>query len=239
MSDPVLKAAKANRDRLHGELNTIVAKAEAGNRSLTAQEDLAFSRLSTQIKELDARIADRKAEGKRHTQSMRNAIPDPGGTGISPLDGIRGEPMTYDQRGNNSYLLDLATVAIEARGGGGPGDGAGAARERLGQHLKEMSIEARNKRVSRTLYTSGFLRPGQEIRTNPSTTAGLVESSSRRYGSFRSTSHTPVRAGPSPNRVVNYPLPPGVDVINIPRITRVRRRPSRRPTPPPCRAWTS
>ncbi len=219
MSDPVLKAAKANRDRLHGELNTIVAKAEAGNRSLTAQEDLAFSRLSTQIKELDARIADRKAEGKRHTQSMRNAIADPGGTGISPLDGIRGEPMTYDQRGNNSYLLDLATVAIEARGGGGPGDGAGAARERLGQHLKEMSIEARNKRVSRTLYASGFLRPGQEIRTNPNTTAGTG-------GEFVPplwlvSQYVPyARPGRTfANRCVNYPLPPGVDVINIPRIT--------------------
>ena len=110
-------------------------------------------------------------------------------------------------------------MAIEARGGGGPGDGAGAARERLGQHLKEMSIEARNKRVSRTLYTSGFLRPGQEIRTNPSTTAGtggefvpplwLVS----QFVPYARPGRT------STNRVVNYPLPPGVDVIDVPRIT--------------------
>ena len=214
--DPILKAAQAKRVKLFRQLERLVDTATAENRELTYRENEEFNTLERQIKSLDAQID----EGKRHTMSLRNSIsvPDPGGSGISPLDGIRSEPMTYGRGSPNSYLLDLARVAVSGRGAG-VGDGADEARQRLGQHSKELSIEARNKKVSRTLVASGFIREGQELRVNPNTTAGTggefvpplwLVSSYVRY----------VRAGRvCANRCVNNPLPPGVDVINIPKIT--------------------
>jgi len=114
-----------------------------------------------------SRIDNAKSENKRRTDSMRN-----GAKVIGPLDGIRSEPMTYSPHSRHSYLLDMATIAISGRGAGA-GDGAPEARERMGQHLKELSIEARsNKAVGRLLTESKFGNGTTELRVNPNTTAG-------------------------------------------------------------------
>lgn len=168
MSDPVIKAQRTNRARMQDELQSIIARAEAaGNRSLTAAEDLEFSRLSTSIKELDARIASRKTEQKRHRSSMRNSV-----VMSAAGDGVRSSPMTYAPLSPHSYLMDLATISTRTLGGG-VGDGVDAAAERMSQHLKELTIEARSGKVRRLLTESKFGNAANfEFRVNPNTTAG-------------------------------------------------------------------
>jgi HK97 family phage major capsid protein len=214
MTDGILRAARKKKSDLHEEIQTMLDKIEAEHRTLTPEEDRRFESLFAQIKTLDARITERKAEVKRIKNSLRGSAKVVyGGEGSVH---IRSQPMTYGQGSGNSYLLDLAHIAASAKGN----TEVPEARERMGQHLKEMAVEVRSdKKLAKQLYESGFVRPGQEIRTNPNTTAGtggefvpplwLVS----QYVPFARPGRT------FANRVVNSPLPPGIDVINVPKLT--------------------
>ena len=140
MKDPVLEAAKANRKKLDEEMNLIVGRAEQEERGLSAPENAKFTDLLAKRAKLDADISEKKAENKRYNKSMAAAaeLGNPGKT-LYALDGIiRSEPMTYSlYNATNSYIKDMIALQVPAVGW----DRRGAA-ERMGQHAKEVEVEA-------------------------------------------------------------------------------------------------
>ena len=216
MKDPVLAALKSNLARVQSDLDAIVAKAGASNRGLTTQENAEFDKLIAQRSDIVVRMEEKEAENKRHKKSMRSGAAILS-SGMGQVH-VTSEAMTYSPSSRHSYLLDLATIAVNSQGAG-MGDGAAEARERMGQHLKELSVEARtNKKVARSLLESKFWNGG-EIRTNPNTSSGTG-------GDFVPPLYLVQQYIPlaRPGRVFAnrcniHPLPPGTDVINVPKIT--------------------
>ncbi len=213
MKDPVLEAAKANRKKLDEEMNLIVGRAEQEERGLSAPENAKFTDLLAKRAKLDADISEKKAENKRYNKSMAAAaeLGNPGKT-LYALDGIiRSEPMTYSlYNATNSYIKDMIALQVPAVGW----DRRGAA-ERMGQHAKEVEVEARtDATVAKRLAEAQW-----ELRVNPNTTAGTG-------GELVPPLYLVAQYIPyaRPGRVIanrckQMPLPPGTDIINIPKLT--------------------
>ena len=208
---PVLKAAQDKRAKLQSKLDAVLAAPTAEARSLTDAEADKFEGLASDIKKLDAQIEMLSAEESRK-DAAASAVAEHSSPAV-----VKREAMTYDLDGRNSYFRDIAAVSA---GHLDPSLDSHGARERLSQHSREVEVEARqNKDVASALREIRSTPRNLEARTNPNTSAGtggefvpplcLVS----KYAAF-------MRPGRVfANRCVNMPLPPGIDVINVPKIT--------------------
>lgn len=214
--DAVLKAARDKRAALQADMDALVAKAEGEKRSLTDDEQTSFEDLAKKIRKADKQVEALDAEAQRRRASEQAAAALPAGEGV-----VRREQMTYSPAGH-SYLRDLAAIMVPETG-----YDRHEAEARMIQHHKEVTIEARTKgsvaeriiNECRSRSTGTETRSQFEQRVNPNTTAGTG-------GEFVPplwlvSQYVPfVRPGRVfANRVTNKPLPPGIDVINIPKIT--------------------
>jgi HK97 family phage major capsid protein len=217
--NPVLVAAKQRRSKSQKQLNQLITAAEMGHRNLSAAEEQQFERLATSIKTDSREIKRLKAEEKRKARAARAALELEGPRGGARFGSyVTREAMTYGPSlygEKRSYFLDIATVAAQGQAYGDRDEAAA----RLQQHAREVEIEARSDRdLESRLYEMRMTPATLEARVNPNTTAGTG-------GEFVPplwlvSQYVPlVRAGRiCANRVQNLPLPPGIDVINIPKI---------------------
>lgn len=215
--DAVIKAAREKRAAMQKDLDALVAGAESEKRTLTDDESAKFEDLAKRLKKADKEIAGLEAEAERKAKAEAAAAKLAAGDSV-----VRRERMTYAPDGH-SFLKDLAAIMVPQAN-----LDREAAELRMTQHHKEVSIEARNdpkvramiERVARTNASTGSESRAQyETRVNPNTTYGTG-------GEFVPplwlvSQYVPfVRPGRVfANRVANKPLPPGIDVINIPKIT--------------------
>ena len=214
--NPVLKASRERRAKFLAELEKLTEKPTKESRSLTDEESARFTELASKVKKLDKDIRNLEAEEDRKAKAAAASagVPEPG----TPPVVVKREQMTYDQHGPNSYFRDLAYIAAQNIE---PSymPMAEQARARIIQHNREIEVEARrDAEVARRLKEIRSTPPIEQ-RVNPNTSAGtggelvpplwLVS----QYVPF-------VRPGRVfANRVQNLPLPPGIDVINLPKIT--------------------
>ena len=220
MPNPVLDATRAKRDKSQTKLDELLKAPTAETRALTDEEAAKFERLSLAIAEDDKRIKRLAKEEKRQekaaaaTLSAAEVKPVKTGGAI-----VRSEPMTYDKWSGNGYFRDLATIAAAGKDQSYAPAAEAAFRRRI-QHAKEVEIEARtDRKVAERLAEIRATPASLEQRVNPNTTAGTG-------GEFVPplwlvSQYIPfVRPGRVfANRVNNQTLPPGIDVINIPKIT--------------------
>ena len=209
MDNPVLVAAREKRTKKQSKLDALMAVPASESRALTDDEASDFEKLAADITKLDAQIGMLEAEEARKAESLAAAAEI--AADATPTVTIRSEAMTYSKHNREtSYLRDLAAIQVREAG-----LDASGAMERMAQHRKEIEVEARrDPEVAKRLQEAQY-----EMRVNPNTTAGtggefvpplwLV---SQYVPFFR-----PGRV--FANRINNQPLPPGIDVINIPRIT--------------------
>jgi len=225
VESPVLTAAKKKRVKRQKELDELLATATAEGRNFNPFEVRRFEDLAKDIKKLDETIEHEE------TLARRLAVAEAASAGTSFVHPgemvIRSEPMTYSKHGENSYFRDVAQVVSRQVSGSPVGAlEADAAAERLRQHHKEVEREARTnpqlemalREIRLTPQSLKDLRQ-REQRVNPNTTAGTG-------GEFvpplwLETLYAPyVRPDRvCANRVTRLPLPAGIDVINIPKIT--------------------
>ena len=207
MDNPVLDAARAKRAKHQSKLDALLETPTAEARSLTDAEATEFEELASKITKLDSQISLLEAEEARKAESLTAAA-----AVVSEAPAVvRSEPMTYAEHNRStSYLRDLAAIQVPQSGLDAQG-----AMERMARHAREIEVEARKDPEVAIRWREA----GMEARVNPNTTAGtggefvpplwLVN----QYVPF----FRPGRV--CANRINNQPLPPGIDVINIPRIT--------------------
>lgn len=218
--NPVLQAARDKRGKTQDKLDALLLVPTEESRALTDDETSQFEVLGAKLSKLDKQIVELDADTARKDKAAAAASK----VNTSPAH-ITREAMTYDLDGRNSFFRDLAVIGV-------PGAGELGSREdaerRMMQHRKELDITAREddtvrRRLHEVLKTPQSLvyrnRSEFEKRVNPSTTVGqggefvpplwLVS----QYVPFV----RPDRV--CANRVQNLPLPPGIDVINLPKIT--------------------
>lgn len=208
MDNPVLDAARAKRAKHQSKLDSLLETPTAEARSLTDSEATEFEELASKITKLDAQISLLEADEVRKAAAVAASAEI---VADAPAAIVRSEPMTYDEhRHDTSYLRDLTAIQVPQSG-----LDANGARERMARHIHEIEVESRkDKTIAQRLADAR-----QEKRVNPNTTAGtggefvpplwLVN----QYVPFM----RPGRV--CANRIQNQPLPPGIDVINIPRLT--------------------
>lgn len=221
----VLDATRAERAAKQKELDKFLASVEEREvKSMTDEDDETFEALATSIKKIDKRIGklvdaeEREAKAALAAAELEKPV----------IDGayVRSEPMTYGEEqahrsGSETYVSYFRDLAASSVNGFRDHD-ASLARERLARHAKEVDVEYRAMSTDEKRTFNQFLdreAGSYESRVNPNTTAGtggefvpplwLVA----QYVPFL----RPARV--AANRVRNLPLPPGIDVINLPKIT--------------------
>ena len=219
---PVLEATRAQRADKQKELDEFLAAIEKrDDKTMTDDDETEFESRVKAIKKLDRQIEKLNDSEERAEKACEAAAElERQAAGLAGSY-VRSEPHTYEEHDHRtSFLRDLATVSANAIGANVRG--ADAAQERLTRHSHELDVDLR-KADSETRSRFGrFLdqyEGSYEARTNPNTTAGTG-------GEFVPplwlvSQYAPLeRAGRViANRCKNMPLPPGIDVINVPRIT--------------------
>ena len=228
--NPVLEATRtaraktqAKRDKLQTDLDALLVAPAADKRTLNDDEGVTFTALSEKIAERDATLTkqDRELRGLEDAEARADKAAAATVTTVKVGDSvIRSEPMTYDKYAGNGYFRDLATLSAVTMEPG-LARHADEARARMIQHAKEVDVEARtNPRLAEKL---------REIRATPQSLQEQRVAPNTSYGTggefvpplWLVSSYIPlVRPGRVfANRVNNQTLPPGIDVINIPKIT--------------------
>ena len=221
---PVLEASRAKRDKKQTKLDELLAAPTAEARALTADEAAKFEELAADIDGIDKSIRALEKDEKRRTKAEDASAATEDKRAVVKTGDlvVRSEPKTYDRDLRESYFRDMAYIAASSQAGLDPT----AARERLARHAHEVDVEARTdatiREYLREIRASPQSLRGQtdfESRVNPNTTAGtggefvpplwLVS----QYAPFL----RPTRI--AANRCSNMPLPPGIDIINLPKIT--------------------
>ncbi len=220
----ILEAAVAKRDAAQTQLDALIAT--AGTRDIqafTEDEATEFEALAAEIRALEPQITGLREQEAR-SEKAAAAAAELERNAASAIVGR--EPVTYGEEQTwisgsenyRSYFRDLATLSIN----GFRDYDMGHARERLDRHAKEMDVETRKLDETQRRQFAAFLgreNGGYEQRVNPNTTAGTG-------GEFVPplwlvSLYAPyARPGRVlANRVPSHPLPPGIDVINLPQIT--------------------
>jgi HK97 family phage major capsid protein len=224
MADSIVEL-RAKRDAVLSKLDALVEAAKVEARSLSTDEAGDFTKLSGKAQKLTARITELEAEEKRANAAAAAAADPAAAAGVPEVRGnvvVRSETMTYDRHTGNSWAKDLAYLSAASKDAAFSARAAGA-RERLAQHAKELEIEYRNSSRDERRKFDDFIetRGGStmETRVNPNTTFGtggefvpplwLVS----QFAAYKRPTRT------FANRCVNMALPPGIDIINIPKIT--------------------
>jgi len=227
MSEAVLEATRTKRDKAQKKIDSLVADAEKrDDKTLTDDEQTEFDGLVAEVRKLDKRakklieVETRQAKADKAFAKVIDARQGPAV--------VRSEPGVYRRdafvgAGEPSYLRDLAAAMVPHASSLGihPED----ARSRLAQNYKEIERDAESgdqkqfaSRIVDEVRRWGDA-PDVEARVNPNTTAGtggefvpplwLVS----QYEPFRRPGRVIA------NRVPTSPLPPGIGVINVPKIT--------------------
>lgn len=216
----ILDATRTKRDKRQSKLDELLKAPEKEARSLTDEEAARFETLSADLKSLDKELKGLVAKDERDAKAAAAVAAAASASPVAAVDArpviVRSEPQTYDRHSGNSYLLDLGVcaaamiepgkeyLAVEARG-------------RLNQHQKETEIEARHdKALEQRLWEAKM-----ELRVNPS---GNVAGQGGEFVPplWAESLYIPyLRAGRVLANRVNQqgPVPPGYNVINIPKIT--------------------
>lgn len=180
-----LALARARRDALSAQLDTLLAVAVPEDRDAAAAAQQEIDSLLEQRTQVDARIRSLEAEeirraGATAAEQQMGAGAADSRTGATI---VLSEPRTYDPAARHSYFLDLARAQLNHGDGDG---GPDAARERLARHAQELAVElpAREARrdqlavadTKRTLRSAGYDRGARdnafEKRVNPNRTDG-------------------------------------------------------------------
>ena len=216
---PVLEATRAKRAAKQAELDALLKAPGDEQRALTDTEAEQFEKLAKQIKKIDRQIGDLEKSEQRAEKATAAAAQTAGVAGAY----VQREQHTYEEYAGNlreggaSFLRDLGLLAVP----GGHAE-ASEARSRLERHQHEMQIDLRGASKDERRQFEMFLDREQgsyESRVNPNTTAGTG-------GEFVPplwlvSQYAPLQRADriAANRVKNLPLPPGIDVINVPKIT--------------------
>ena len=223
---PVLDATRKEREKVQRKLDELLTTPTDEKRSLNEQEAVSFEDLAARLKAKDAEIRSLEKQIAREDKAAAAAA-DPAKRDAedkpteerSPVV-VTSEPMTYNENPQGaSYFRDMGVVAALGLDQSYRG-AAEEASQRIAQHQKEVRVEAeRNPDLARRLKEMRATPAGLEQRVNPNTSYGTG-------GEFVPPlwlvgQYIPlVRPGRVfANRVNNMPLPPGIDVINIPKIT--------------------
>lgn len=216
MPNAVLDAARVKRDAIQQEMEEIVGTIGArDDKEPTDDEASRITDLGAKRVKKDQLIKDLEAEEARSEKAASAAAEQAQAEQRAAV--VTAEPMTYGQDGPNSYVRDLAQIAVS---GLDPSYRSRAiqAEQRLARHDKEVEVESRsNAHLSKTL--SDMRREmNWEQRVNPNTTDGTG-------GEFVPPTwfvdqYVPLaRAGRTvANRMQHRPLPGGTDQINLPKI---------------------
>ena len=223
---PVLDATRKEREKLQRKLDELVTVPAAEKRSLTDEEALQFEDFAARLQKKTAEIRSLEKQSAREDKAAAAAADGAQRSDETPAAEekrspavVTSEPMTYNENPTgNSYFRDLGLVAA----GGldqsyrGAADSAAA---RIAQHEKEVRVEAeRSPELARRLREIRATPAGLEQRVNPNTsygTGGEFVPPLWLVGQYAPL----VRPGRVfANRVQNLPLPPGIDVINLPKI---------------------
>ena len=229
MPNPVLDRALERRVEAQKELDETLEAPNAEKRGLTEDETGILEWLNAELDELDRQIpALKESEARKAAAAKAAAEIEAAGPSAPEHRGavIRREPGVYRRdasRDEPSYLRDLAAFMVPMASSLGirPED----ARQRLARNWEEVQRDADQgddkafaSRIVNEVRRWGQV-PDVEQRVNPNTTAGTG-------GEFVPplwlvSQYVPyARAGrAAANRVTNVGLPPGIDVINIPKIT--------------------
>jgi len=228
---PVLDATRKEREKIQRKLDELVTLPAAEKRSLTDEEALQFEDFAARLQKKTAEIRSLEKQSAREDKASAATADVPAvKREKASKDGeveehrspavVTSEPMTYSENpAGASYFRDLGIVAA----GGldqsyrGAADSASA---RMAQHEKEVRVEAeRSPDLARRLREIRATPAGLEQRVNPNTsygTGGEFVPPLWLIGQYAPL----VRPGRVfANRVQNLPLPPGIDVINLPKIT--------------------
>ena len=244
-----LETRRASLVTANRELLSAAAAANNGaGRDLSADEEARYQAARTEIRALGERLDDladqaAREERARAARAGQEGVADDHGSGAraSGLQ-VTSEPTVYGRYSGNSYWLDLARADLN-RGQDVPG-----ARERLGRHAQELSVDLPRRREQRARLADARV---QEVLQSQvmSMPAGLRRREERRVEMFLGSGlgvfeqraidrnigtggyfvpplwlvdeYIPyLRAG----RVLadlchSMPLPAGTDSINLPRIT--------------------
>lgn len=217
MANAVLDATRQKREKVAKKLDDLLSTPKEEARALTDDEAAKFDSLAEEVGKLDKQIRGLEKEEARAEKVAAAAAAAEKPVGQAT---VRSEPMTYEKFGENSYFRDLGTIAASIIEPVDPEP----ARQRLFRHAREVEVEsrhdpdlARRLREARAIPESD--KTDFEQRVNPNTTAGTG-------GEFVPplwlvSQYVPfVRPGRVfANRVRNLPLPPGINIINLPKIT--------------------
>ena len=230
--NPAIDAARTKRAEKMVKLEALVAKASDEERTLSLEEAEKFEKLSKDIDEIDARIEASVAAEERMAKAAAASVETEERSAEVGGVVVKRERRTYEEGdygvayGGNSYLADMAYLASSHLDSNAAAQ-APAARERMMQHAREVEVEARTDKdvrlalenVKRDIKGRRGAVTEYEQRVNPNTTAGTG-------GEFVPplwlvSQYVPfARPGRVfADRVTNMALPPGIDVINIPKIT--------------------
>ena len=221
---PLLDAATVLREKLQADLDELVATPASEQRTaLTEKEERKFESLTGEIDKADKTIkAFRKTLKREETAAAAAAATASEQRTHEPVAYVTSEPGVYDpeNKRGGSYFQDLGTIAASAARLGG--SGASAALERMARNDREVQVEMRkvDDKTRRTFDSFVSNEGGSaETRANPSTTFG-------QGGEFVPplwlvSSYAPLVRPDRiiANRVKGAALPPGIDVINLPKIT--------------------
>lgn len=215
----ILDAARAKRNALQSDLDSFLGEIEQrDDKSMSDDDKAGFDDRTVAI------VAEDDLIGKLEESEARSkAAAEAAAKVETPEIRVGREPLTYEQFNNErSFFRDMATIASNAIGANVAGEAQ--ARERMARHNQEVEVETRKlDRENRGSFNRFIDQFGEgasyEARVNPNTTAGTG-------GEFVPplwlvADYAPLeRAGRViANRVGSRPLPGGIDVINIPKIT--------------------
>ena len=219
---PMLDAAEAERTALQNQLDALLAlPATEGRTALTDDEQEEFEGYVKRIKKSDKQISRFREQVEREQLAANASVP-----GHKPRASVTSEPSVYAPPGyaarGASYFADMAAVAVAAQRLGGTAIDHVEALERLARNDKEFRVEAGRADTEKRGQFDRFIGSeggSYESRVNPNTTFGTG-------GEFVPplwlVSQFVPLVRPTrviANRVRNLPLPPGIDVINLPKIT--------------------
>ena len=219
---PLLDAAIERREALQGKLDKLVESPTLEGRSaFDESEERKFEKLTGEIASADDTIKKFRKQMKREEKAAAASVSEVRASETGSAY-VTSEPAVYDpeNKRGGSYFQDLGTIAASAARLGG-GD-ASAALERMARNQREFEVEMRKAdETARRTFDSFVSNEGGSVekRVNPNTTFGTG-------GEFVPplwlvSQYVPlVRPDRvAANRVRNAPLPAGIDVINLPKIT--------------------
>jgi len=199
--DDLLTAIVERRTALQSEIDALLATPTTEKRDLNATEAQRFAELRDQAKEVDARIAELRAEYE--AREVANAAR----AKVAPTVQVGAEPRTYSPHGPNSYFRDLAFAAL----------GHDEARQRLIRHAKEVAVEAtRDPNGPEARALAAATRGEQRALSTVDGSGGTFVPPAYLVDEWVQFARA---ARVVANQVRRMDLPKGTDSINMPKVT--------------------